>query len=480
VTGAKPFHIQVPSIEKIERVQYTIARIDRNGLMLLPIKFDNAKSELGDETEYNNYKDDYRNIFLKWISYVGEDEPINIIQKDIEIFKEEIDYINLGFEQEGTSFISNMLRQDIYRNNLSIDNPMECNPSMFYLFNETVSTYYTGGKWNNFIWYSLEALSVDSRDDREYQVYDCEDELNLLDKVLDKTDYSLYINSQIVYEGNIFVEPILKIMTHPADLINREQRKVINGIYCPLSKSEIIAGLDASLPVKEYLERIFRYIDTRPLHVEQEAVARHIVTELGEKGYLSQLPTNRFTRDEISIIIQFITKTFPDLLDEIKTHQKKSETYQIQLTEKMNQWKSQIPVFIKELNDEHLVRYYDIIERICNLPIPVLHENPGLYKTIITDFGTLAGNIIQSIISQKNKIDVTISRLADNQDILQILNKLTPQDIHLVKNYSRTQGCFFNKIRHPDKESNFNEFRTFITETNKVLEIFVKNKNCFT
>jgi len=148
----------------------------------------------------------------------------------------------------------------------------------------------------------------------------------------------------------------------------------------------------------------------------------------------------------------------------------------------LNRWMNQIPSFINELNAEHKFRYKDIIRRIGELNIPVTIEDTGIYKNIITDFGTLAGNIIESVISPHKHIGLTISNICDNQEINQLIKRLPNNTYNKVKEYvdkqvlERKNGRGFNKIRHNDAHVVFIDFFSFIKETQQVIAVFIENK----
>jgi len=471
LTGVVPFTFKGPDTETCIPGKCTIARIDNKGLTLFPVKLCENVSDAEAQEGYKEFKMNYLSLYDNILDIIdneneNENEKLQYLE---EPYKEVIAYKNIT----GSSFMN--LIKPVETPSLPVEDAIELHPGMFYLNNEYVATQYTGGMWN--ILDIIDMACFDEREAREFKLYGFEDELNLLNEVLHNSNHSLYIEAHILFEGEPDFEPILKLGWIPIDLINREHRGIHNGIYSPIGKSKFIAGLDITLPIKEYLERINRYIETLPLFEQKQGVIKHIVSMFQEKGYLEGLAIDGFSTEEIAQAFRAFTETFKELVKEEKEHHQRDEAAHIQQKEFMNRWRQQLPAFLNELDKEHRIRYIKIIKNICELTIPVTQEDSGLYKNIITDFGTLAGNIIQSIIKPRKSINVTISNLADNQEILSILEKKLPAtDLDHVKEFSRNQGPFFNKVRHPDIPVSFNEFYSFIKETQAVLELFMKNK----
>jgi hypothetical protein len=322
------------------------------------------------------------------------------------------------------------------------------------------------------------------RDNRVSPLYDCEDELNFLDAILDNTKHALYIDARILFEGQPLDEQILKLGRQSIDTINWGQRRIINGVYCPEDKSKFIAGLQISPNVKELLHLLNTYIESLPSSERRQGTVKYILTNFEEAGWLEGLHQYGLTADDFR---QLITETFSEYFREEKEHHSRIEAGAIQrnnfllnqITEALSRWKQQLPAFLNGLKDEHRERYKDIIKRTCETVIPVTKEEPGLYKGIITDFGTIAGNIIKSVIDPGGRINVTISRLADNQEIISILKKLPSSDLECVNTFSKKQGNFFNRVRHPDIQVSFVDFFSFVKDTQAILDIFVKNKHLF-
>lgn len=375
-----------------------------------------------------------------------------------------------------------------------IESKLELDPSKFYVLNEMVASNYLGGPWSFLLDEDAESyqpmyerlrpsggfIQIDENGEEVIKstketnfgvsylvnlqsvLYD----LDKITRISKENDIDVFIEARLLFEGQLIDERILEIAWYFSSTIKPELRSLQNGVYCPLGKIEYIESLTYSLPVKERLIGIIRYIESLPLEEQKQATVKHIRKELNK--------IDNDNDDELMQINEALKKLYS--INE-KTSKKLDETEEklgngfIQTQKVIKNYENQVPVYFSKLSDTNKKLLKKIISDISYIMIPFSEEEKDKYIDIISSLGQFVGNIC----TEKLKTDITINNLKE-KDVKKYYDHMNPEAKQCIENYSKEYGELYNKIRHspPDKSKiSFNETVDFILRSNEVLKILL-------
>jgi len=240
-------------------------------------------------------------------------------------------------------------------------------------------------------------------------------------------------------------------------MINYNLRGFHNGKYCPLDKSEFIAGLAYSSPAKEKLKKLVDAIESLQLEEDKKTNVKLIL----EKG--------SYTKEENDLIF------FLDNI--IKMY---SEYFPVkELLSFLNF--QDVPEYIKKLDGIFIERYKNIQKNIMMIRIPTTHETSGLYIEIFAELGRFVGNVFNDIFNiykEDPTVDLTIPNFIHYLKE-GTLEKLGDSGKKTIDDYREQYGHHYNNIRHKKGKVSFLKTYYFIKHSHKVLDIVINNKELF-
>lgn len=476
IEGVEKFSIKAPVNDEYSTIYVTAIELRPKGLSFFPpIDYFSEKESHEYNLNYKQYKEQILNDIFKDLINELKEEFNELIEEEKKKFKNCKDFckVELGkllndFERLNKGHQKETV-QDFPSQHKG--NKLELDPSKFYLLNELIITNYLGGPWENSFenWFETANYQLFDEKPPNFAYYT---EVLQLNESYNNNEMSLFIETHLSFDGNIIKERLLKFVDWGfTSCINPDLRQLKNGVYCPIGKIEYIESLSYSLPVKEKLEQIIRYIETLPLEEQKQGVVKRILTELKESGLETGLPDINNQQ-----IIDTLESVYIKLDKKIESVDKKTEAGIIQIVNMLKSHKNQVPNYFDKLTLDYKERILEILNYISEITIPFNIEEPNKYIEIIAKLGRFVCNVIKTACNSKE--DITISKMSKSQYFKKFIEKYNEETQDFIQNYSKKFGKLYNDVRHEPNEVKitFWQVKEFIWESNKVLDIFLNRQ----